>query len=155
MKAGWLLGVPTIRQLTTIRHRHQTDAFSMKIRMSGNSIRLRLSQSEVAKFHETGKVSERISFGSQPDDILTCQLERTDQSGMSATIDGNHIRVLVSSALSDTWATSEQEVGMEHLLRFPANDGHLRILVEKDFKCLADRPEEDESDNFPNPNLSC
>ena len=127
----------------------------MKLRIQGNSIRLRLSQSEVTKFHETGSVSDSLSFGGPTDDTLTYSLERTDGSEMSTVFEEGRIRIFVPVAQSENWATSEQEVGMEHLQRSNSSNETLRILVEKDFKCLADRPEEDESDNFPNPNLSC
>ena len=36
-----------------------------------------------------------------------------------------------------------------------ANGEELRILIEKDLQCLTDRPGEDESDAFPNPNKAC
>ncbi|MBK9014257.1 MAG: hypothetical protein IPM82_09240 [Saprospiraceae bacterium] len=127
----------------------------MKIRIQGYSIRLRLSQSEVAKFHETGKVADGIRFGNEEGAALNYVLERSDLPEMAATFAENRICVFVPSGLASTWATAEQEVGMEHLVRFPSSDGYLRILVEKDFKCLADRPSEDDSDGFPNPNLSC
>ncbi len=127
----------------------------MKIRIQGNSIRLRLSQSEVAKFHETGSVSDGISFGGQSESRLLYSLERTEQSEMSATFAANRICVFVPAEIGATWAISEQEVGMEQLQRSSSSNNSLRILVEKDFKCLAERPEADESDNFPNPNLSC
>ncbi len=127
----------------------------MKIRIQGNTIRLRLSQSEVTKFHETGSVSDGISFGSQSESRLTYSLERTEQPEMSATLEANRICVFVPAELGATWATSEQEIGIEHLQRTAFSNNSLRILVEKDFKCLAERPEADESDNFPNPNLSC
>lgn len=127
----------------------------MKIRIQGNSLRLRLSQSEVAKFHETGQVTDGISFGAAPPVMLTYKLERSDLPEMAANFSDNCICVYVPSEQAATWASSEQEVGMEHLLRSPANGDSLRILIEKDFKCLANRPGEDESDNFPNPNLSC
>ncbi|MBI1224406.1 MAG: hypothetical protein GC192_04135 [Bacteroidetes bacterium] len=127
----------------------------MKIRIQGNSIRLRLSQSEVTKFHETGSVSDSISFGGILGAKLSYSLERTDMPDMSATFDNNQISVFVPTELGVRWATSVEEVGMEHLQRVAAIDEALRILVEKDFKCLAERPDADESDNFPNPNLSC
>jgi hypothetical protein len=128
----------------------------MKIRISGNSIRLRLSQSEVRVFTETGEVLEHVRFGASPSDVLTYALKRTDAAEMSASFINNRITVLVPAEQGDTWAYAEQEVGMEHLFRHtPGEGGSLRILVEKDFKCLAERPAEDENDNFPNPNLSC
>lgn len=127
----------------------------MKIRIQGNSIRLRLSQSEVAKFQETGSVSDSISFGDNAGTTLAYSLERTGLPEMSATFSNNQISVFVPTELASIWAASEQEVGMEHLQKPASNDIPLRILVEKDFKCLAERAEADESDNFPNPNLSC
>lgn len=127
----------------------------MKIRIQGNSLRLRLSQSEVAKFNESGQVSDGINFGPTSPVSLTYRLERADQPAMSVVFVDNCINVYVPSEQATTWANSELEVGMEHLHRFPETGGSLRILVEKDFKCLADRPGEDESDHFPNPNLSC
>ena len=50
------------------------------------------------------------------------------------------------------WANSDQ-VGFkgEQLLD---GGGVLTLLVEKDFRCLAPRPDEDESDLFPNPRES-
>ncbi len=127
----------------------------MKIRIQGNSIRLRLSQPEVATFIETGSVSESIHFGGQPGAILTYALERSDLPELTATFSGNRVCVMVPAELGATWANSEQEVGMEHVINPSSEVGSLKILVEKDFKCLTDRPGVDESDNFPNPNHSC
>lgn len=125
----------------------------MKIRMSGSSIRLRLSQAEVTKFFELGEVSDVVRFGA--DATLTYTLKRGVATEIQANFQQNEITVLVPTDLGNTWATSEQEVGLEHICRFATDGGSLRILIEKDFKCLAERQGEDESDNFPNPNLSC
>lgn len=127
----------------------------MKIRIQGNSLRLRLSQPEVARFHETGQVADGISFGAVPPVALTYKLERSSLPEMTVGFSDNCISVYVPEEQAATWAGSEQEVGMEQLVRFDGHGGSLRILIEKDFKCLAERPGEDESDNFPNPNLSC
>lgn len=125
----------------------------MKIRMSGSSIRLRLSQAEVTKFFELGEVSDVVRFGA--DAALTYTLKRGAATEIQANFQQNQITVLVPTDLGNTWATSEQEIGLEHISRFASDGGSLRILIEKDFKCLAERQGEDESDNFPNPNLSC
>ncbi len=127
----------------------------MKIRMSGSSVRLRLSQSEVNRFFEHGEVSDIVRFGTNA--ALTYTLKREAIAEIQANFQQGQITVLVPTDLGNTWATSEQEVGLEHISRFDStgDGGSLRILIEKDFKCLAERPSEDESDNFPNPNLSC
>ena len=58
------------------------------------------------------------------------------------------VRIPESSVLA--WATTEQvSIEGEQSL----DDGEkLRILVEKDFACLAPREDEDESDMYPHPN---
>lgn len=127
----------------------------MKIRIQGNSLRLRLSQSEVARFHETGQVTDGISFGAMPPVALTYKLERSSLPEITAGFSDNCISVYVPEEQAATWAVSEQEVGLEHLVRFDGSGHSLRVLIEKDFKCLAERSGEDESDNFPNPNLIC
>lgn len=126
----------------------------MKIRMSGNSIRLRLSQSEVTRFFEQGEVGEVVRFGENA--ALTYALRRETTPEIRAGFANDCITVYVPTDMGNTWATSEQEVGLEHISRFATGEGgSLRILIEKDFKCLAERPGEDESDNFPNPNMNC
>lgn len=125
----------------------------MKIRIQGNSIRLRLSQSEVQTFAETGRVEDEIHFGSVPESSLRYVLERAGVRQLAASYTANEIKVFVPAESGAAW-TSTNEVGMESEVSL--GNGHtLRILVEKDFKCLTDRPGEDESDNYPNPNLSC
>lgn len=126
----------------------------MKIRIQGNSIRLRLSQSEVKIFGETGRVEDGIRFGPAAADAFFYALQSADVPEISAGFTANRIKILVPAGLGTHWASSKEEVGIEHLVRIEQGES-LRILVEKDFKCLADRPGEDESDNFPNPNLSC
>ncbi len=124
----------------------------MKLRIFGNSLRLRLSQSEVASLHQTGKVEDHISFGKSAGQSLTYTLESSGASQITATFEAGRIAVAVPEALARQWALSE-EVSLK--AEQPTNIGEtLKILIEKDFKCLTPR-EEDESDNFPNPNKTC
>lgn len=117
----------------------------MKIRINGNFIRLRLSQSEVKQFASNGSVGDAIQFG---ENSLTYQLVSLDQKEVSVDFDGSNISVTVPLELSDQW-TETDLVGFEN-----DDQTHVRILVEKDFQCLHKRPNEDESDNFPNPAAS-
>lgn len=114
----------------------------MKIRINGNFVRLRLSQSEVQDFDAAGRVGDAIQFGERS---LTYQLIASDDQEVSVDFDGANISVKVPQALSNQW-TSTDLVGFEN-----ADQTHVRILVEKDFQCLHKRSGEDESDNFPNP----
>ncbi|MBI1183473.1 hypothetical protein GC194_04345 [bacterium] len=120
----------------------------MKLRIKGNSIRLRLTQSEVAQFAETEICFDRISFGSTE---LVYQLHMAEVESMKADLTNNTLSVEVPYESAEKWATSDEEVSLEHYQ--PLQNGEqLYILVEKDFACLKPRDNEDESDNFPNPN---
>jgi len=61
----------------------------------------------------------------------------------------NEIRVRLPETLVLAWSTTEQiSIRGEQVLD---DGGKLSILVEKDFVCLTHRPDEDQSDMFPNP----
>lgn len=125
----------------------------MKIRIQGNSIRLRLSQADVRTFAETGVVEERLQFGLSPGESLVYKLEQADIRQFAATFEDNRISIAVPAETGSNWAATAM-VGMESEISLGENKA-LRILVEKDFKCLTERAGEDESDNFPNPNGGC
>ena len=112
----------------------------MKLRIRGNSLRLRLSQSEVTQLAREGRVEEAISFGPSK---LTYALTTSDVDRVGATYDSNRIVVTLPKARAQTW-TSTDEVGIE-------SKGELAILVEKDWSCLKPREGEDDSDAFPHP----
>lgn len=125
----------------------------MKIRIQANSIRLRLSQSEVQAFAETGRVEDRIQFGTGPGESLAYIMERAAGRQLSAAYAAGQIIIFVPADAGSEWAATDQ-VAMEN--EMDLGEGNtLRILVEKDFKCLTERAGEDESDNFPNPNVRC
>jgi hypothetical protein len=114
----------------------------MKIRLKGNSIRLRLTQSEVASLAlgETVIETTQISLESQ----LSFSLASSSVTAIS-TIDQS-IRIEISQALIDDWANSDHESISETVSN---ESSGLLLLVEKDFACL--KPRIDETDQFPNP----
>lgn len=120
----------------------------MKIRIKGNSVRLRLTQSEVTQFEAVGKVSENIHFGLGKH--LTYELVKSNSEIIEAKFEDSSIQILIPTHLGNQWATSDQ-VGIEYFKDLE-DEKQLRILVEKDFKCLTIRQHEDESDAFPHPN---
>jgi hypothetical protein len=123
----------------------------MKLRIKGNSIRLRLLRSEVQKFAEAGRISDKVSFGTNG---LRYTLEMSgDVDSILARYATGEISVLIPEQAARDWTTSE-DVGFE--IEHPLGDGELlSIIIEKDFACL-DRPEDpDLADAFPNPNLVC
>lgn len=118
----------------------------MKLRIRGNSIRLRLTKGEVETVASAGAHEERTEFG---DAALVYRLEAGDVPGPRATLEGGSVTVTLPRADVEHWANSEQ-VGIE--AEQTLAEGSLRILVEKDFKCLAPREGEDQSDAFEHPN---
>lgn len=112
----------------------------MKLRIRGNSIRLRLGRDEVAALRERGLVEESTAFAGGR---LVYAIERRDLPAIAASFDGRRIAVLVPNAVAFDFCDSER-VG------FDGTAGELRVLVEKDWQCLAPR-DEDESNAYPHP----
>ncbi|WP_306643793.1 DUF7009 family protein [Sanyastnella coralliicola] len=118
----------------------------MKLRIKGNSIRLRLLQSEVATLAEGGTVNETTSL---PGASFSYQLAASEVSKVE--LKHNTLFIFAQDDQLKSWATSE-DVGIYSTL--PTENGDLRITIEKDFTCLTSRPNEDETDNYPNPKAS-
>lgn len=125
----------------------------MKLRIKGNSLRLRLSQSEVARLVASGQIEEVIHFTPADDASMTYTLSH-EHSESLARLDytPHQVGVILSTAAARTWAESEQ-VGIYTNLDIGVH-GQLEVIVEKDFACL-DRDDAENADAFPNPNASC
>ncbi len=122
----------------------------MKLRIKGNSIRLRLTQTEVANFAVSGYLEDKTEFGNA---TFTYALANdADLQTVGAIMEGTKITVQVPAAVALSWI-STNEVGFQHKQAL-SNGKELFILVEKDFVCL-DTTFEDQSDNYPNPNAHC
>ena len=122
----------------------------MKLRIKGNSVRIRLSKSEVATICNTGYLQEQTNFGSNK---FTYALEgKNDGDALTASYANNKITMYIPEALIRNWAENDI-VGFNASLQV---DEHttLYLLLEKDFICL-DETTEDQSDNYENPNKTC
>jgi hypothetical protein len=120
----------------------------MKLRIKGNSIRLRLSQSEVSDFARKARVEDSISFGNRRLTYALIKLDKAEE--ISAGFDNDRIEIRVPAALAEQW-TKTPQIGFDAQPELPGGET-LKILVEKDFACLSVREGEDESDAFPHPN---
>ena len=121
----------------------------MKLRIRGDSIRLRLTQGEVAALAEGGIVEESTGFG----EARFSYAITFGGASLAAKLAGPRIEVSLPADVGRAWAAGDT-VGIEGVQ--PAGEGRtLRILVEKDFACLTTRPHEDDADAFPNPNTTC
>lgn len=123
----------------------------MKLRIKGNSLRLRVSRSELARLARGNRVQETICFSAQPDAKLTYALE-LGESSTETTVryEPQEVTVQIPPELARQWQSSDL-VGLSNTTDLgPA--GVLSILVEKDFACL-DGNDADNDDTFPNPSV--
>jgi hypothetical protein len=115
----------------------------MKLRLQGNSVRLRLTRSEVERLREIGLVEESVDFGAA--EVLAYRLQcRRAQGRVEAAFGQDIMTVSVSKEAAQGWAASD-EVGLY------AQSGALKISIEKDFRCLTRRLDEQERDAYPHP----
>ena len=120
----------------------------MKLRMRGNSMRLRLLRAEVDALARGERVVESVGFapGLRVEYAIAAD---PDSAQVRATLDGACVTVFVPVAMAQQWAGSEV-VGIEHDQAIDAGN-MLQILIEKDFACLQPREGEEDNGTFINP----
>ena len=113
----------------------------MKIRIKGNSIRYRLTQTDVNYFEKAGMLTDHIDFGNAQ---LIYAIERSEaEADLRVTFEHNIITLYVPLKMAQEWFSTNRT-------GFSVQQDNLHLLLEKDFQCL-DNVEEDQSDNYPNP----
>jgi hypothetical protein len=122
----------------------------VKLRIQANSIRFRITPTELNALATRGAVESSVQFGTTADERFTYALESSAQcSSVCVKYTDRALRVILPTSEVREWASTEQ-VGIEGVQTAGSNS-NLRILIEKDFKCLQPRPDESEVDRFPNP----
>jgi len=116
----------------------------MKIRIKGNSLRYRLTKSEVARLESTGFLKECSEFAGK---TLVYSIVTASDDKLSADFIGDEIVLNVPKSMID-------ELNNTDSVGFEDQTGPVSLLVEKDFVCI-DNVDEDQSDNYPNPLLKC
>jgi len=118
----------------------------MKIRILGNSLRFRLTRSEVDTLCVKGYIEDRTIFNSV---VFTYAVKMvTDSEQLTAQFRDNTITLNLPKSLGTNWHHTDK-VGFSETMELKNND-ILFVLLEKDFACLDERLE-DQSDNYPNP----
>ncbi|HMC98566.1 MAG TPA: hypothetical protein VKH37_00385 [Ferruginibacter sp.] len=123
----------------------------MKIRIKDNSIRIRLTRSEIDKFGREGNVSSSTEFGSSTFTYAIRVDERVKE--LSAELVNNTLTMFVPLSVARQLMETDA-IGFNNKMIFP-NGNSLFLLIEKDFKCLDNEVLEDQSDNFDNPLATC
>ena len=121
----------------------------MKLRIKGNSLRLRLTRSELERVVLGDRIEETIQFSPTEHAKLTYALE---SSKTSKTISVRYLpqditvilpeeQLLIWSDVNNVGVYASVDIG---------KSGVLEIAIEKDFACL-DGTDEDNRDTFANP----
>jgi len=116
----------------------------MKLRIKGNTIRFRLTQTEIETV-AAGAVEDSTQFPGGNSLIYKIQTGDSFATEFSRGI----VLITVPTQVVNAWATSDK-VSIENSIALD-NGSQLEISLEKDFKCLTVRPKEDETDMYPNP----
>lgn len=118
----------------------------MKIRILGNSIRFRLTRTEVNILCTKGYIENQTKFNT---DVFIYAVRLVANSEkLDAQFRDNTITLNLPQSLGSNWHLTER-VGFSETIDIKDNGG-LSLLLEKDFTCLDER-QEDQSDNYPNP----
>jgi hypothetical protein len=112
----------------------------MKLRIKSNSIRYRLTRSDVDHLAKANYLEEQVGFAGNP---LIYALQLTEGKELTSSYIDSKITLCMSHKMINELIKTDR-VGFEN------TNGQLHLLVEKDFTCL-DNVAEDQSDNYPNP----
>jgi len=112
----------------------------MKLRIKNNSLRYRLTRTDVEHLAKEGYLEEQVNFAGDP---FIYALQLTEGKELTSSYIDNKITMCMSRKMINELMNTDR-VGFEN------KDGVLELLVEKDFVCL-DEVDEDQSDNYPNP----
>lgn len=122
----------------------------MKLRVKNNSVRLRLTRGEVARFNDSGRVEEAIEFGIEPHQRFVYALEfGAETETTRAIFENNRITVFVPKTQAEKW-TQTARIGIETEQTIGGGKT-LRILIEKDFACLEPRAGDEDADTYSHP----
>jgi hypothetical protein len=122
----------------------------MKLRIKGDSLRLRVGPSEVQRLIACGHIAETIHFA--PGVHLNYELQHSSAAECIAVSHALHeVTVTVPTSAAQAWADSD-DVGIYGAV--PNGSGSLEVAVEKDFACL-DPNHAGNRDTYPNPKAAC
>lgn len=120
----------------------------MKLRIRGDSVRVRLKRSEVEQLAAGDSIIAITHF---PDAEFSYRLDVVGGSTITASFSSGTLALGLPVDIVKNWAGGD-DVSIHAEL--PLADGCLSVLVEKDFACLTPgdhRDYEDDADTFPHP----
>ena len=126
----------------------------MKLRLKGNSIRVRLDRRDIEGLVDQGRIDDALRFG--PGQVFSYAVEVgvAPRDRPKASYADGRLTIRIDPEDVEEWLASER-VGFDH--QQVVDGGVVRVLLEKDFACI-DRPLDEEADDayaFPNPAAVC
>ena len=116
----------------------------MKIRMTTDSIRIRIRKSELNQLMSNSYIEDSITFGTDKVFHYGLVISEEATSLLGQFMDSS-IKIFIPKAIAMNWARTSL-VSLEE--NITVDEGQqLHLLVEKDFPCL-DRTEENYNDTF-------
>lgn len=112
----------------------------MKLRVHGNSVRLRLRKSEVDRFGRSGVLEERLRIGAG---TMGYTLRSVPGDVIEADFESGVLTVYIPEAQARAW-TEGEEIGI--YVQTPT----VEVILEKEFRRTSHQSEFDE-DLYPNP----
>jgi hypothetical protein len=126
----------------------------MKLRLKGNSIRLRLHRRDIERLIYEGRVEDAVRFGPGLAFSYAVEIGAAPRERPTAFYVAGRLLIRIDPEDAEEWLTGDR-VGFDHLQ--DVEGGAVRVLLEKDFACI-DRPLGEEADDayaFPNPSAVC
>jgi len=124
----------------------------MKLRIKGNSLRLRVTPSDVERLLRSREIQEHVQFTAIPSDRLTYEvISSSSVAKTTVAYRPGNITVSVPEGQLKNWAGSN-DVGVYAEVAL-GDDQVLTVAIEKDFACL-DLSDAENEDTFPNPSLA-
>jgi hypothetical protein len=121
----------------------------MKLRVKGNSLRLRITRPELEQLMNEGRIEESITFAPGDRSHLTYSLQHTATATAPAVrFNPPSLEVLIPTAQAQHWSLGD-DVGIYAAIELGEHNS-LELIIEKDFACLHGSIEENR-DAFPNP----
>ncbi|WP_422923470.1 DUF7009 family protein [Singulisphaera sp. PoT] len=126
----------------------------MKLRLKGNSIRIRLDRRDIETLVERGRIVDTLRFGPVAAFSYSVETGSVTRDRPWASYEDGRLTVRIDPDDAEAWLEGDR-VGFDH--QQPVDAGVVRVLLEKDFACI-DRPAGEEADDayaFPNPSAAC
>ena len=112
----------------------------MKLRIKNNTLRLRLSKSEISDLANNKTLTTSVGLSPQP---LVFSLSAREAASIEHA--DNHLQFSMPLSVAQAFDQTDQ-------VSYAYEAADISVLIEKDFVCLEPRTGEDETDNYPNPN---